>query len=86
MMKFFLHFGNNLRKYVFCNFKSKCQDNFRMEILRKHGVNFFLPFENTLRKKGFKNFEKIYMYSEILQKLMKNFETKYSVEIIAVIF
>ncbi len=75
-------FGNNLWKYVFRNFKSKCQENFWTEILRKCGVKFSLTFGNNLRIKGFENLKKIYMYSENLRKFLKYFETEYSVEII----
>ncbi len=74
-------FGNNLWKYVFRNFKSKCQKNFWAEILRKYGIKFSLTFGKNLRIKGFENFEKIYTYSENLQKFLKNFETEYSVGI-----
>ncbi len=35
-------FENNLWKYVFQNFKSKCQENFEMEILRKYVVKVSL--------------------------------------------
>ncbi len=36
---------------------------------------------NNFRIKGFENFENIYLYSKILRKFLKNFETEYSVEI-----
>ncbi len=39
-------------------------------------------FENNFRIKGFENFEEIYMYSEILRKFLKNFETGFSMKII----
>ncbi len=37
-------------------------------------------FGNNCRIKGFENFEKVYMYSKILRKFLKNNETEYSVE------
>ncbi len=38
-------------------------------------------FVNNFKIKGFENFEKIYAYSVILRKFLKNFENEYSVEI-----
>ncbi len=42
--KFFLHFENNLRKYVFENFeemlKPNVRENLKRAILRKFGANF----------------------------------------------
>ncbi len=38
-------------------------------------------FGNNFRIKEFENFEKIYLYSEILCKFLKNFGTEFSVKI-----
>ncbi len=41
-------------------------------------------FGNNFRIKGFENFDKIYMYSEIMRKFLKNFEIEFSVKIIKI--
>ncbi len=51
------------------------------EILQMPGKFLDGNFENNFRIKGLVNFEKIYMYSEILRKFLKNFETEFSVKI-----
>ncbi len=38
-------------------------------------------FGNNFRIKGFENFQKIYTYSEILRKFLKNVDTEFSVTI-----
>ncbi len=46
--KFFLHFGNKLKKYVFANFEEILGENVRKirrrTILRKYAVKFFFDF------------------------------------------
>ncbi len=51
------------------------------EILQMPGKFLDGNFGNKFRIKGFENIEKIYMYSEILRKFLKNFETEFSVKI-----
>ncbi len=54
--------------------------NMYSEILQMPGKFLDGNFGNNFRIKGFEIFEKNYMYSEILQKFLKNFETEYSVK------
>ncbi len=51
------------------------------EILQMPGKFLDRNFGNNFRIKRFENFEKIYMYSEILRKFLKNFKTEFSVKI-----
>ncbi len=51
--KFFLYFGNNLRKLVIENFEtvlSICQENYKTDFLGKFSSKFSINFGNNLRK------------------------------------
>ncbi len=52
--------------------------NMYSEILQMPGKFLDENFGNNFTINGFENFEKIYRYSEILWKFLKNFETEFS--------
>ncbi len=72
--KFFLPFGNNLRKCIIVNFEEILKANMR-KILR-----FFMHFENSLEKYVFTNFKEI-LKAKVRKILSRTIMRKYGVKL-----